>query len=64
MDPGLSTVILDNGSGYMKCGFSNNNLPLYTIPALIGRPILRSDEKVNDYQLKVLSNHFTSYSQL
>ena len=52
MDSSLS-VILDNGSGYLKCGFSNQNIPQYTIPALIGRPMLRFAEHIDNYEIKV-----------
>lgn len=31
-------VIIDNGSGLCKCGFSNQDKPAAVFPALIGRP--------------------------
>lgn len=45
-------VILDNGSGYLKCGFSNLNVPSHNIPALIGRPMLRFAEHIEDFEIK------------
>jgi len=34
------TLILDNGTGYIKMGFSNQNLPQLTYPSMIGRPVM------------------------
>lgn len=51
-------IILDNGSGYLKCGFSSKEQPLYTIPSLIGRPMLRYDEKIENFNIKVNSSGF------
>eukprot|EP00697_Spironema_sp_BW2_P017887 gnl/Spiro4/9713_TR5165_c0_g1_i1.p1 gnl/Spiro4/9713_TR5165_c0_g1~~gnl/Spiro4/9713_TR5165_c0_g1_i1.p1 ORF type:complete len:438 (-),score=115.92 gnl/Spiro4/9713_TR5165_c0_g1_i1:128-1381(-) len=41
-----TTVVCDNGTGYVKAGFAGSNFPHSTIPALIGRPILRAEENV------------------
>ena len=46
-------VVLDNGSGYLKAGFSNNNIPQFTLPALIGRPMLRYEESLENFTIKV-----------
>ena len=46
-------IILDNGTGYLKCGLSNQNIPKYTLPALVGRPMLRSGESIENFELKV-----------
>ena len=36
---GLKTpIILDNGSGYCKCGFASQRLPSVEFPAYVGRP--------------------------
>ena len=40
-------VVIDNGSGYLKGGFSNELTPKVSIPALIGRQMLRYGEKIN-----------------
>ena len=40
-------VVLDNGSGYLKAGFSNQKTPEISIPALVGRQLLRYGEKIN-----------------
>ena len=39
-------VVLDNGSGYLKAGFSNQKTPEISIPALVGRQLLRYGEKI------------------
>ena len=39
-------IIIDNGSGYLKAGLSNQKSPSVTIPALIGRQMLRHGETV------------------
>ena len=45
-------VVFDNGSGYLKAGLSNKETPLITMPALIGRPMLRYAEKLEEIELK------------
>ena len=45
-------VVFDNGSGYLKAGLSNEETPKITMPALIGRPMLRYKEKLEDKVLK------------
>ena len=46
-------VILDNGSGYLKCGMSNHQFPEFSLPAIVGRPMLRYDENLEGVQIKV-----------
>ena len=45
-------VVFDNGSGYLKAGLSDEEIPSITMPALIGRPMLRFKEKLDDIELK------------
>jgi actin-related protein 2 len=45
-------VVFDNGSGYLKAGLSNSEIPSVTMPALIGRPMLRYAQKLEDIELK------------
>lgn len=45
-------IVFDNGSGYLKAGLSCDREPTVTIPALIGRPMLRYAEKLEDVELK------------
>ncbi len=47
-------IVFDNGSGYLKAGLSNVDIPSVTIPALIGRPMLRYAEKIENVELKPL----------
>ena len=39
-------VVLDNGSCYFKVGFSNQKTPQISIPALVGKQLLRYQEKI------------------
>ena len=45
-------IVFDNGTGYMKAGLSNKETPMCTIPALIGRPMLRFKQKIENIELK------------
>ena len=45
-------IVFDNGSGYLKAGLSCDETPSITMPALIGRPMLRYAEKLEDIELK------------
>ena len=45
-------IVLDNGSGYLKAGFSNQSSPDICIPALVGREILRYGEKIDLNKIK------------
>ena len=45
-------IVFDNGSGYLKAGLSNKEIPSITMPALIGRPMLRYAEKLEEIELK------------
>ena len=47
-------IVFDNGSGYLKAGLSSSEIPSVTIPALIGRPMLRYAEKIEEIELKPL----------
>eukprot|EP00126_Sphaerothecum_destruens_P001840 Sdes_comp15270_c0_seq2m4116 len=49
---GNRVVVCDNGSGFVKCGFAGSNFPEAIFPCIVGRPILRSQEKVGNVQLK------------
>lgn len=46
------TVVCDNGTGFVKCGFAGENFPTAIFPAMIGRPIIRAEEKVGNVELK------------
>jgi len=41
-------IVCDNGTGFVKCGFAGSNFPTAIFPSLVGRPMLRSEEKMID----------------
>jgi len=45
-------VVCDNGTGFVKCGFAGANFPASIFPSMVGRPILRSEEKIDNVQIK------------
>ena len=47
-----SRVIVDNGTGYLKMGFGGDNFPQHTIPSIVGRPMLRSNQEVDGLVLE------------
>lgn len=47
-----NTVVCDNGTGFVKAGFAGANFPTAVFPSMVGRPILRSEEKVGNIELK------------
>lgn len=57
VDYSKPSIILDNGSGYLKCGLSTSPYPDFTLPALVGRPMLRYEESLEGMKIKV-SNLF------
>src|SRR5271154_3614421 len=42
MPEALPAVVCDNGTGYVKCGFSRANFPAAVFPALVGRPSMKA----------------------
>ena len=54
-------VIIDNGSGYLKAGFSNQKNPQVHIPALVGRQLLRYGEKI---ETKILEGEGPKYKEI
>jgi len=51
---GRKIIVVDNGTGFVKCGYAGTNFPSHIFPAMIGRPIVRSSVKVNDIEIKDL----------
>lgn len=47
-------IIIDNGTGYVKIGYSFDDKPRANFPSLVGRPLLRFSEKIEDIELKPL----------
>jgi len=50
--PSNRVVVCDNGTGFVKCGFAGANFPTAIFPSMIGRPILRFEEKVENVVIK------------
>jgi len=46
-------IICDTGTGYLKIGWAGDNFPAYSFPTMVGRPMLRYDEKIEGVELKV-----------
>jgi len=45
-------IICDNGTGFVKCGFAGAQFPTAIFPSMVGRPLLRSEEKVGGIEIK------------
>lgn len=45
-------IVLDQGTGFVKLGYGNSNAPEFTFPSIVGRPILRAEEKLDGPVLK------------
>ena len=41
-------IVCDNGTGFVKCGFAGDNFPAHIFPSIIGRPVIRAEEKIQD----------------
>lgn len=39
-------LVVDNGTGFVKVGFAGSNFPEHVFPSIIGRPILRAEERL------------------
>jgi len=51
---GNKVVVLDNGTGFMKCGYAGSNFPHAIFPSIVGRPVLRAETKAGTAQVKDL----------
>jgi len=40
--------VLDGGTGFLKVGYAAQNFPEHQYPSIVGRPILRTEEKGDD----------------
>jgi len=38
-------LVVDNGTGFLKAGFAADNLPSFSFPSIVGRPVLRAEEE-------------------
>ncbi|CAO3637586.1 unnamed protein product [Cunninghamella echinulata] len=46
------TLVVDNGTGFVKCGYAGSNFPEHVFPSVVGRPILRAEERIGDVEVK------------
>jgi len=47
-----TTIVCDNGTGFVKCGFAGANFPTSIFPSMVGRPIMRFEEKIENVEIK------------
>jgi actin-related protein 2 len=45
-------LVVDNGTGFVKCGFAGTNFPTAIFPSMVGRPIMRFEEAVDNVEIK------------
>lgn len=48
-------IVCDTGTGYLKIGYAGDSFPTHSFPTMVGRPMLRYDEKIEGVELKVLN---------
>jgi actin-related protein 2 len=39
-------LVVDNGTGFVKVGYAGSNFPEHVFPSIVGRPILRAEERI------------------
>lgn len=50
--PSNNVIVCDNGTGFVKCGYAGANFPSSIFPSMVGRPIMRAEEKVDNVEIK------------
>lgn len=48
----LKPLVVDNGTGFVKCGYGGDNFPEHIFPSMIGRPLMRYEEEFKDVKLQ------------
>ncbi|KAH7640442.1 actin-related protein 2 isoform X2 [Dermatophagoides farinae] len=66
---GRKIIVCDNGTGFVKCGYAGSNFPKHTFPSVVGRPIIRAAQRIDDIEIKDLmvgdeANKLRSYLEL
>lgn len=51
---GRKIIVVDNGTGFVKCGYAGSNFPSHIFPSVVGRPIVRSSQRVGNIEIKDL----------
>lgn len=46
--PRNKTIVCDNGTGFVKCGYAGDNFPTSVFPAMVGRQMLRAEESLEN----------------
>mmetsp|Transcript_50988 Transcript_50988/g.127967 ORF Transcript_50988/g.127967 Transcript_50988/m.127967 type:complete len:388 (-) Transcript_50988:292-1455(-) len=47
-----NVIICDNGTGFVKVGHAGANFPSAIFPSMVGRPVMRFEEKVENVEIK------------
>eukprot|EP01083_Nonionella_stella_P057654 151251_1 len=45
-DYGKKPIVCDNGTGFVKVGYAGSNFPEFSFRSMVGRPMMRADEKL------------------
>ncbi|KIM21186.1 hypothetical protein M408DRAFT_333611 [Serendipita vermifera MAFF 305830] len=45
-------IVVDNGTGFVKVGYAGSNFPEHVFPSLVGRPMLRAEERLGTAEIK------------
>jgi len=48
----LPPLVVDNGTGFVKVGYAGSNFPEHVFPSIVGRPILRAEERASATAIK------------
>lgn len=51
---GRSVIVCDNGTGFVKCGYAGSHFPSHIFPSLVGRPIIRAANRIDNIEVKDL----------
>lgn len=49
----MEPIVLDQGTGFVKIGRAGTNFPDHTFPSMVGRPILRAEERTVEGDLEI-----------
>lgn len=51
--PSHKIIVISLVSQFVKCGFAGDNFPAHIFPSIVGRPILRAEERAQGVAIKV-----------
>jgi len=52
MTDSKKVIVCDNGTGFVKCGFAGANFPTAIFPSMVGRPLMRYEETIDNIEIK------------